>query len=339
MRTLFGYRLLLLIVSTIAGGGFPVRDGRAASTYSEVLLVAEEGERDGAGRALAARLARIIDYYIGEERAFDVTIIRASDMDRRPEAKNVVVCGVAAPSTSVGRYITELIGTEAVKQVRAERSAVFKRENLPGPDQLTVVVTASSVTDLMSVIGSRGDEIVEIIETSCRERLRRYLVDHKDEPLSRRLHETYGFSVEVPKPYKVLSEDNDPPGVQLLCEGPARLLGVFWLDWSRPPALADSTLLFDARAAYVWKQYDGDAMDSTRVAYGLTRLGSYTAVELAGYWSNSRSIAGGFYRTFFVYEEKEKLLWGVDLLVFAPGLPKHPLFRELHAIAETFRYD
>jgi len=339
MRVLCEYRLWFLGISMLVAGGVPAGDGRAASAYSEVLLVAEAGDRDGAARALASRLARTIDYYIGEERAFDVKIIRASDLERTPGAKNVVVCGVAAPSTPVGRYIAELIGTEGVERVRVDRSAVFKRENLPGPDQFTIVVTASSVTDLMSVIGSRGDEIAEIIETSCRERLRRYFQDHRNEPLTRRLHDTYGFSVEVPEPYKLLSEDDDPPGVQLLCDGPARLLGVFWLDWGRPPALADSSRLFDARAAHVWRQYDADAMDSTRVAYRLTRLGSYSAVEMMGYWSNSRSVAGGFYRTFFVYEEKEKLLWAVDLLVFAPGLPKHPLFRELHAIAETFRYD
>ena len=31
-------------------------------------------------------------------------------------------------------------------------------------------------------------------------------------------------------------------------------------------------------------------------------------------------------------------MWVVDLLVYAPGLEKHPHFRELHAIAETFSY-
>jgi hypothetical protein len=79
-------------------------------------------------------------------------------------------------------------------------------------------------------------------------------------------------------------------------------------------------------------------MDSTRVAFSLDRLGDLPAVRMEGYWSNSKSLAGGYYKTYFVFEEVERLLWVVDLLVYAPGLPKHPHFRELLAIAETFRY-
>ena len=60
---------------------------------------------------------------------------------------------------------------------------------------------------------------------------------------------------------------------------------------------------------------------------------------MEGYWSNTNDVAGGFYKTYFVHDERERLLWAVDLLVYAPGVPKHPLFRELLALAETFRYN
>jgi len=268
-----------------------------------------------------------------------VTQVRVSDLVRMPEARNLVICGVAAPGTDMGRYLGEILGEEVFARVRAERSALYKKENVPGPGRLTVVLAAASEAELIGCVETRGAEIGEILESGCRENLRRYFADRIDEPLSRRLHGAYGFSVAVPKSYEVLAEGGDPPGVQLLCEGPARLLGVTWLDWDRMPALADSSRLFAARAGYIWRAYQGDVMDSTRVSYRPARLGEYLAVEMSGYWSSSRSVAGGYYRTFFVYERQEKLLWAVDLLVFAPGMPKHPLLRELHAIAETFRYD
>ena len=69
------------------------------------------------------------------------------------------------------------------------------------------------------------------------------------------------------------------------------------------------------------------------------KLGKYQAIEMSGYWSSSSSIAGGFYRTFFVFEERERLMWAIDLLVFAPGMSKHVYFRELQALAETFNFD
>jgi hypothetical protein len=334
-----GYRCLALFCAALALGGIVDRAGGAVSSCSEVLLVTERGERDPAGLALAAILGRVIDYYVGGERAFEVSSVRIADLDRRPVATNVVICGVVGTGTETGRHIGTILGDEALARVRSQGSVVYQKDDLPGPGQLTVVVAAVSDPDLVKCVKNRGSEIAEILETGCCRRLRGYLEDRIDRALSRKLHDAYGFSLEVPESYEVLAEGGEPPGVQLLCEGPARLLGVSWLDWDRSPALADSARLFRVRAGYVWDAYDGDAMDSTRVSYRESRLGAYPAVEMSGYWSSSRSVAGGYYRTFFVYEPAEKLLWAVDLLVFAPGMPKHPLLRELRAIAESFRYD
>ncbi len=314
-------------------------DTPPAGSYSEVLIVSEDGSEDVAARALASRLTRTIDYYIDQERAFTVTHIRAADLLDVPAVKNIVVCGVASPVTSVGRYIVSQLGRAAVAEANAGEANVFERENLPGPGQLTVVVTAAKSDDLGEVIESRGDQVVETIEASCRARLRRHLLRYEDKQITRKIRETYGFVVQVPAEYRLLGGKPDPPGIELLRDGPARLLGVFWVDWDHPPALEDSLALYRTRAKYVWERYDGDVMDSTRVDYKLSRLGEYTAVEMSGYWGNSRALAGGYYETFFVYDESAKLLWCVDLLAFAPGLPKHLQFRELLALAETFRHD
>jgi hypothetical protein len=251
----------------------------------------------------------------------------------------VLICGVADPLTDVGRQITSQLGSTSVERIQRGEANIFKRENLPAAGQLTLIVTARSSRELGDVIETRGDDIVETLEASCRNRLRRHMLTKKNTPLTKRLHETYGFIIEVPKYYKLQSEEMNPPGVEFLRDTPARVLGVFWLDWKNEPTVADSTALFDARADYVWKRYDGDEMDSTRVKFEYTTLGKYPAIEMTGYWSSSNSIAGGFYRTFFVFEERERLLWAIDTLVFAPGLPKHAYFRELEALAETFRYD
>ena len=60
---------------------------------------------------------------------------------------------------------------------------------------------------------------------------------------------------------------------------------------------------------------------------------------MGGYWYNDKATVGGYFETFFVYDQDEKLLWAIDMLAFAPGKPKHPLFRELRAVGETFRYN
>lgn len=331
-------RLAFVSVVGLSVFGCLEMDVPPAGSYSEVLLVSEDGAEDTAARALAAHLTRPIDYYVDEEQPFTVAHIRAADLVDAPEVKNILVCGVANPVSSVGRHITSLLGGGADKIASGE-ATVFKRENQPGPGQATLVVTAATSEALAEVIESRGEQIVETLEASCRQRLREHLLEREEKQIARKLRESYGFTVNVPAEYRVLSEKSDPPGVELLREAPARLLGVFWIDWDHPPALEDSLALFRARADYVWKRYDGDTMDSTRVAYKISRLGEHPALAMSGYWSNSRALAGGYFETYFVYHAGSKLLWCIDLLAFAPGLPKHPQFRELLALAETFRYD
>lgn len=326
-------------LAAIVCGDAPRSDAQPASACSELLLVSEDGARDPAAQSLSSYFTRVIDYYVGEERAFVVSNVRAADVSDMPKTKNIVICGVASPVTDVGNAIASAVGDAAVSRVHRGEEGIFERENYPRTGQLTMVVTASSMEALVEMIGTRGEEIVERIEASCRDRLRPTLLARRNDELARRLHDTYGFTIEVPKPYRLLSEKPDPPGIELLCEAPARLIGIFWMEWNHEPTVADARVLYGARAAYVWKRYDGDVMDSTRVTYKDARLGAYPAVEMSGYWSNSRSVAGGCYETFFVFDEREKLLWAVDLLVFAPGIPKHPLFRELRAVGETFRYD
>ena len=310
-----------------------------AGSYSELIVVSEDGPDDVAARALESHLTRPIDYYIDVEEAFTVAHIRAASLVDPPEVKNIVVCGVANPVSSVGRYIVSRLGSGALDKIASGEASVFKRENVPSPGQLTLIVTAATGEGLAEVIDSRGGQIVETIEASCRHRLREHLLKYEDKQIARKLRETYGFVIRVPSEYRLLSEDRDPPGVELLREGPARLLGVFWIDWDHPPTPADSLELYRARADYVWKRYDGDEMDSTRVEYAVSRLGEYPALKMSGYWSSSRALAGGYYETYFVYYASSKLLWCVDLVAFAPGLPKHPQFRELRALAETFKYD
>ncbi len=328
----------VLVLSVVLSGCLEM-DLPPAGSYSTVLLVTDEGAEDPLARAIAPHLTKMIDYYIGEEPAFRVEHIRAADLLEVPATKNILICGVADPLTDVGSQIVSQLGSAAVEQVKAGRANIFKRENLPGPGQLTLIVTAGSREELVEIIDKRGDEVVETLEESCRNRIRRYLLKYKDEQLTKRLFETYGFVIEVPTLYTLLSEEPNPPGIELLREAPARLLGVFWLDWDHELTLDDAKTVYDARASYVWERYDKDVMDSTRVEYKLTRLAEYPALEMKGYWSSSHALAGGYYMTYFVYAKREKLLWALDLLVFAPGLPKHPHFRELRALAETFRYD
>jgi hypothetical protein len=251
---------------------------------------------------------------------------------------NIVICGTLDASTEAGRRISGLIGPEGAGQVNQRHSAILKKADLPAPGQVTVIVTATDPNRLREVVEQRGGELREILESSCRERLRKHLLRNRNEQLSAEFHRKYGFHLEIPYLYVLFSDLPRPPGVELIHQPPARVLGVYWVDRKEPPTIYDNDELFEIRAEYVWRRYEHDKMDRDKVRFAYTRLGPYDAIRMDGYWYNDDDVAGGYFETYFIYDDDAKLLWAVDLLVFAPGRPKHELVRELQAVAETFRH-
>lgn len=310
-----------------------------AGSYSEVLLVTELGVGDPWHERILPHIEVEHDYVTSQEKAFRVTPVRAARLEEFPTVKNIVICGVLDSGTDVGQRIIGLIGEDGARRVAQGRATILKRENLPAPGQLTLIVTARNDDALEEAIAERGAELEEIIEASCRTRLRRVLVSHSNERVSRDLFRKYGFALEIPYVYRLFGEESNPPGVELIREEPTRSLGIFWADWEEQPTLEHADALFDIRSKYVWKRYDHDKMERERVHHAWTRFGPYGAVKMYGYWYNDDDVAGGYFETYFLWDESAELLWAVDLLTYAPGRDKHPLVRELHAIGETFRYD
>jgi hypothetical protein len=309
-----------------------------AGSYSEVLLVTEGGEQSEWAKLLTPIIAREIDYYVDFEEEFRITSVGAAEMEDFPAFKNIVLCGVLEASTDVGQRIIGMIGDVGVEQVLHQGARILKKSDRPAANQFTLVVTAPDADALRAAIDARGDEINGILEESCRERLRRHLLKRRNEKITADLSRKYGFEVQVPTVYRILSDESDPPGVEIIREPPTRILGVFWTDRGTAPTIAEEDELFSIRAAYVWKRYDKDEMDRDRVIFEPARLGRYDAIRMSGYWYNDEQVIGGYYETYFIFDERADLLWAVDLLVLAPGKPKHPLVRELRALAETIRF-
>lgn len=311
-----------------------------AGSYSEVAVVVDGGRNGEWAGALTPLIAVERDYFVSTEPAFIITSVSAEPSVDPPAVKNIVLCGVLDGSTAVGGRIAHLLGQAGIDRVMEGEAAILKKENVPLPGQLTLIITAATGDALREVLHKRGEEIVEIIDASCRERLRRSLLQRRRAAQSEELRRRWGFFIEIPTMYTVYNESENPPGVEIHRESPPRVLGVFWKEWDHTPSLYSTDELFDFRAEYVRRQYGGDRMERDRARYAYVRLGDYTAVRMSGYWYNDEfSLAGGYFETYFVWDKDAKLLWAVDGLVYAPGREKTSLVRELHALAETFRHE
>ena len=149
----------------------------------------------------------------------------------------------------------------------------------------------------------------------------------RDAKAEAELRYALGISMRVPRGM-TLTLDRPGRAALLLEEGPpARLLTIAV---AAPRPIADP---WHARQALA-KRFRPDEVTldvaepllSPDVLAGATR-------QLHGRWQDSAVSAAGPYRYYEVTRGAMRLQ--VDLAVFAPGTPKLPYLRELHAIAET----
>ncbi len=324
---------LILNISCERGISYP-----PAGSYSGIVLVTESGMKGGVNDVMIRTLQHDMDYYSRIEPQFKLRMIRAADIGREPPTKNMVVFGVVREGEA-GDLIESFIGTAAVRRVLEGKEFIFKKSNFPGAGRLTVIVTAPTTRKLKEIARANGSIIRDIIEAENRKRLLAYLLKDVQSDVEEELKAKYGFELSVSFLYELNQERPDLQGVELVRIQPHRGITISWRDWDKSSlSVADSLKLYNLRAKMAWEMYNKDVMRKDLVSYKSGELGPYDAVVMEGYWEKKDALYGGPFRCFFICNRDRSRLWIIDLLVYAPGFEKHRLLRELHAVAETFRY-
>jgi len=149
-----------------------------------------------------------------------------------------------------------------------------------------------------------------------------------DDRVERRLSESLGVNLRVPRGYRLMMKPASRAAL-LLEEGPPARIFRF----AALPDTSSSPDLSRARAdlARLFRPHErtlslADPILTPSELRGSTR-------QLHGRWEDEEATAAGPFRAYEVRRGTHRFL--VDLAVFAPGRPKLPYLRELMAIAET----
>ena len=322
---------LLALFSCDKGSSFP-----PVGSYSDVMIVTESGKLDKLTESMVREIQHTVDYYTKEELQFRAKLIAVRDIENKPPSKNMILFGLVRQG-EIGALIESFIGTASVRKVLEGKTNIFRKLDYPYAGQLTLIVTAASSERLDKVVESNGAIIRDIIEEANRERLRNYLLEREQVEITEELKARYKFTLSVTFLYELYQQPSDVPAIELVRVKPHRGLAVSWRSWDGGMvSLADSSSLYDLRAELAWKMYDKDVMRRDIVSFSEDRLGDFNAVRMDGYWENSVGLYGGPYSCFFVFDDVRSRIWIIDTLVYGPGFDKHPLLRELRAVAETF---
>ena len=285
----------------------------------------------------AAKLKNILEREIVTvqyEKAFNVRIVTAADLRTELSRKNIVLLDFLTPASDLEGRIRDVAGASfgALKEGKLNRCVAYDRW---AKGQAVMVITAPSKNDLDEFLENKADEIFDFVDACVQTRLNKALFyAGEQKAASERLLKTYGWTLRLPRGYEIDESYASERVVKIMKDKPARMITVYWEGgtWEDEPATC-----LERKRMLAWDYWDEDEVIDETLEIKQGDFVGYEATVLTGAWQNRKYTIGGIFVTYCFTCSESGRHYVVDAAVFAPGLDKLPLMRELKAILSTFR--
>lgn len=316
-----------LLILGVAGCSGPVVT--AAGESDDLVIIHDEGAAR-AGEALRAVMESPVAW-LAEERAFRTTMGAPGRFRSFTNRRHLLLLGIWGEG-GVERLIRRRIeGLE-----RDELPQLVLVEDIWAKGQVVGVLVGRNEKELLTHIEERGPEILQRFESASVERFAVNLRYRASESgIGEALADRYGWSLSPPKGYDLFGTDTEEGFAFFRRTGPDRTISVFWQEGEA--AHASEEFAIAKRAELGRRYFEGDEIEWRRgLAVDAVEFAGRPAVRLSGWWANRTLVGGGPFRTYCFYEPRDGRVYLVDVSLFAPGLDKVPLMRNLDAVARTF---
>jgi len=324
------YRLLLVSALAACLLSSCSRRTITATGESDDLVIVADAEVAPAALDSLLALVRTELPWLLDEPEFKPTVTTPSKAGELLHRRHVVLLGVWGTGEVPDLAARRIDGLNA-----GSPAALRIEEDVWAAGQIVGLIVGRDEPDLLAYIRDHRSEILHRLDTAVVDRLARTYRENPDgKAAGAMLAERYGWSASPPTGYDLISGGAAEGFVFLRRTQPDRNLFVFWREGADP---ATKDLAVRLRQELTRRYYDGDQIEWRRPFEADTvSFAGRAAVRLSGWWGNDRLLGGGPFRLYCFSVPEQNRLYIVDGSLFAPGMDKVPLMRNLDAIARTF---
>ena len=324
-----GLAVLLALAVVMACSGPQIA---AFGSNSEIVIIASPRAMDE-GEILKSILEREI-VTIQYEKAFEVRLVTTGDVESDRNRKNLILVDFLEPRGDLAGTILDLAKADKPAFRSGERN--FRTiEDRWAKGQAVILIAAPTKEELGRMLADDADRVFGYVSDQVQRRLNRSLFyAGEQEAATLRLADTYGWSLRLPTNYDIDETYADQRVIKILNDKPARMITVYWEGGTWEDRAA-SCLERKKMLAYEYWDQDEVVDEALQISEG--KFLGHDCTVLSGTWENKKYTIGGVFVTYCFRCETCGQKYVVDAAVFAPGLEKLPLIRELKAVLASFR--
>ncbi|MBD3348355.1 MAG: DUF4837 family protein [Candidatus Eisenbacteria bacterium] len=308
--------------------------GPTVAAFGEVNDVVVLAGDEAAGRAaeiLSGALTAKSSWLVGESR-FETRVARIGELDDFTYRRNIVLLGTWDDPEIAG-IVDSRVGGLGAGDPPGSKAV----EDIWGEGQVVMAVMAGTREELVEYLSSHGEDVVEKLVDSIRDRLARRLREELEATgFDRDMEARFGWSLGPPSGYDLHPRNESDGLVFFRKTKPDRTVFVHWLPGTAEEVTEE--LMAERRDEIGSLYFDGDAIEWRRqLVVEKVRLAGRPALCMSGWWGNRELVGGGPFRSYCFHVPSQQRIYLIDAALFAPGLDKTELMRNLDAALHTFR--
>ena len=310
----------------------------AAGSYGDLAVVVSHPDLLPVADRFVAQFVTEKIFVIKPEPDFKVDIFGPDRFDHAKGYKNVLLLVALGKGGGVEKAARREISQETWERLTAGGGGVVQTKDPWSTYQHLVVAASRDRNNLGSILSRNNEKIREIFEESNRERiLRRNRYDGLNTNLVNACMDRLGFFLEIPGEYQQNQLEPDGfPGIEMMRQRPSRGITVTWQDTPDPAGMLEDRDRLIAMREQMGRRMHSEEILPQTFAWSTVEFDDRSFRKLEGAWSSNRFDGGGAFWSYFLADEKRGRVWCIDLLVYAPGMDKMPMFRRMEAVVSTF---
>lgn len=273
-----------------------------------------------------------------------VSFQTAQELEDLKRARNLIIATPLEDSTAAGKFLNALLDPQVKAAVRSGQVNYIPLYNKWYKDQLSILITAPTYAELATYLVENKEVLLRDLDKIELERTS-YEVYKKQEQtaLSDSLWSEYGFKLRVQHDYNWNVDTTQFVSFRRYMPENDRWFWVSWLDNVNDPSFVNQEWI-NTQRDQILAQYIRGTVENSYVQNEYERPIKYEefihngspAYSVEGTWKMINGAMGGGFVHQTVYDEKQKRLYMMEYMVFAPNFKKRPFIRQFQAMIKSF---